>query len=231
MDPNRAFPTPNEPILGGLKTMAQTRSPSSATAVFGDETMSSFAELLQRGVRCGDDDAADDIFRTYEPHVKRLVRHLMCIETIRFMAEPSDVCQSVMASFFIRAALGQYDIAKPEQLLSLLKRMARNKVVDLRRRQSADFVCSRRGPGTFGNRAVDPGQGPASQVMWRDLLHVIRERLTDAERRVSDLRAQGLGWEEVGKMLGEPADAVRKRLNRALGRVCAELNLEGWSDD
>ena len=31
-----------------------------------------------------------------------------------------DICQSVMASFFVRAALGQYQLNTPEQLLNLL---------------------------------------------------------------------------------------------------------------
>ena len=115
--------------------MAQTRSPSSATARLRglDETMSSFAELLRSACDAATTTRRTDIFRTYEPHVKRLVRHLIRIEAIRPIADPSDVCQSVMASFFIRAALGEDHITKPEQLMSLLKRMARNKVVDLRR--------------------------------------------------------------------------------------------------
>jgi RNA polymerase sigma factor (sigma-70 family) len=229
--PIRAIPIPKQPILRGAEDHGSGAFAVVCGSLFGDRSMSSFAELLQR-VRRGDDDAANDIFRTYEPHVKRLVRHLMRIETIRFMAEPSDVCQSVMASFFTRVALGQYDLANPEQLAALLKRMARNKVVDFRRSpdRRISFVPVA-GPELSGIEPPDPAKGPASQVMWRDLLHEIRERFTDAERRVSELRAEGLGWEDVGKRLGEPADAVRKRLNRALRRVGNELKLAGWSDD
>ena len=76
--------------------------------------MPSFVELLER-VRAGDAEATEELFRTYEPHIKSLVRSLMRIDRVHFMAEPSDVCQSVMASFFIRTALGQYDISGPNQ--------------------------------------------------------------------------------------------------------------------
>ena len=48
-----------------------------------------------------------------------------------------DVCQSVLGSFFLRAALGEYDINRPEDLIRLLISMTRNKVVDATRRQRA----------------------------------------------------------------------------------------------
>jgi RNA polymerase sigma factor (sigma-70 family) len=172
------------------------------------------------------------LFRTYEPHVKSLVRSLMRISTVRRLADPSDVCQSVMASFFIRAALGQYDISGPEQLIALLKRIARNKVVDLARSPELRIgVVPVIGPGLPGVEPADPAQGPASQIVWKDLLERVRERFTDAERRVSDLRMAGHSWKDVGKELGESPDTVRIRLERALKRIGGELNLEGLSDD
>jgi DNA-directed RNA polymerase specialized sigma24 family protein len=77
--------------------------------------MSSFEDLMAR-VRDGDNAAAEALFRRYAPAVKRVVRGLMRVESIWRGTDPSDIYQSVMASFFIRAALGQYDISRPEQL-------------------------------------------------------------------------------------------------------------------
>ena len=120
----------------------------------------------------------------------------MRIESITRVADPSDIYQSVMASFFIRAALGQYDLSGPAQLTALLKKIAKNKVADLAR--SPDY---RRGlvpialPGQSGIEIVDPATGPASQAMWKDLLEEARKRFTEDERKVSDLRDAGL---EVG---------------------------------
>lgn len=42
-----------------------------------------------------------------------------------------------MASFFVRAALGQYELDRPEQLLKLLAAMARHKLADAVDRQRA----------------------------------------------------------------------------------------------
>ena len=154
--------------------------------------MSSFAELLER-VRAGDDDAATEMFRTYEPHVKSLVRSLMRIESLRRVADPSDVYQSVMASFFIRAALGQYDITDPGKLMALLKRMAKNKVADLLRspgqRVSIVPVVA---PGLSGVEPAETAEGPASQVMWR-------ESAPEGARTVHRRRAPGVRSPDGGK--------------------------------
>jgi RNA polymerase sigma factor (sigma-70 family) len=193
--------------------------------------MSSFAKLIER-VRAGDSAAATEMFRTYEPHVKSLVRSLMRIRSIHVSADPSDVCQSVMASFFIRAALGQYDISEPAQLMALLNKIARNKIVDLTRSpdRRLSFVPVV-GAGVSGIEAADSAQGPASQVMWKDMLEKVRERLKDNEREVSELRMAGHSWDEVGLRLSIKADTARIRLDRALKRIAAELSLEGWFDD
>ena len=139
-----------------------------------------------------------------------------------------------MASCFIRAALGQYDISGPAQLTALLKKIAKNKVTDLARRPACRTgVVPVAAPGLSGIDLADPAKGPASQVMWRDLLQEVRARFTDDERRVSDLRAQGLKWAEIAAQLGEKTDTgSEKRLNRmASRRIACELNLEGLPDD
>jgi len=156
----------------------------------------------------------------------------MRVESIRRAADPSDVYQSVMASFFIRAALGQYDISGPDQLKALLIKIARNKFADLARKpHPRTSVVPVGGRGLSGIDPPDPAKSPASQVMWKDLLQTIRDRFTDAERRVSDLRMMGHNWEEVGAELGERADTVRMRLERALKRIGREMNLEELCDE
>ena len=193
--------------------------------------MNPFEDLLQR-VRAGDAAAATEMFVTYAPTVKRVVAASMRVGTMTRVADPSDIYQSVMASFFVRVALGQYEISGPDQLARLLHTIARNKVADLARSpEHRTGVVPVAAAGLSGIEPADPAKGPASHVMWKDLLEEVRKRFTDDERRVSDLRAQGLKWDEVAARLGEKADAARKRLNRALERVACELNLGGLPDD
>src|SRR3954466_15883459 len=94
----------------------------------------SFQQLIGR-VRKGDEQAAAELVRTYEPAIRRAVRFRLTDPALRRTCDSLDVCQSVLMSFFVRAASGQYELDTPEQLLHLLTVMARNKLLNEARRQ------------------------------------------------------------------------------------------------
>jgi DNA-directed RNA polymerase specialized sigma24 family protein len=97
---------------------------------------SSFADLI-RGIRASDQEAAHQFVRQFESVIRRQVRIHLTDPKLCRLFDSEDVCQMIFASFFIRAAAGQYDLERPEQLLKLLATMARNKVVSLARKHSA----------------------------------------------------------------------------------------------
>jgi RNA polymerase sigma-70 factor (ECF subfamily) len=86
-----------------------------------------FAEFMGR-IRAGDARAAEDLVRQYESAIRLAVRTRLTDPALRRQLDSVDICQSVLASFFARAALGQYDLADPAQLVGLLVRMAHNKL-------------------------------------------------------------------------------------------------------
>ena len=86
-----------------------------------------FAEFLRR-VRAGDERAAVEFVRRYEPVLQLEIRLRLTDPKLRRLLEPDDLFQSVLKSFFVRAASGQYDLDSPAELLALLRAMARNKV-------------------------------------------------------------------------------------------------------
>jgi DNA-directed RNA polymerase specialized sigma24 family protein len=89
----------------------------------GDST---FTDLV-RCVRAGDEAAAAELVRRFEPHLRRVARIQMRNNPrLRRALDSVDVCQSVLQSFFVRAASGKYDLETPEQLQGLLRAMARN---------------------------------------------------------------------------------------------------------
>jgi RNA polymerase sigma-70 factor (ECF subfamily) len=143
-----------------------------------------------------------------------------------------DLCQSVLKSFFARAAAGQYDLERPDQLVRLLVGIARNKVAHQARRQRAGNRDLRRdvplAAGDWDLAGVGPS--PSRIVSGRELLAEFRRRLSAEERRLADLRAEGRGWDEIAAELGGTAQARRKQLARALDRVAHELGLEGPGD-
>jgi RNA polymerase sigma-70 factor (ECF subfamily) len=189
-----------------------------------------FSELIAR-VRSGDDRAAADLVRRYEPEVRREVRFLLRDPFLRRSFDSMDICQSVMGSFFLRAALGEYDLGRPEDLIRLLISMTRNKVVDATRRQRAQRRDHRRATSLEAVELAAATPTPSQIVEGRELLAAFRERLNDEERQLADLRAQGREWADVAQEVGGTAEARRKQLTRAIARVSRELGLDEADDE
>jgi RNA polymerase sigma-70 factor (ECF subfamily) len=187
-----------------------------------DEDFSAFLA----GIRAGDDGAAADLVRRYEPVIRREIRLRLTDPSVLRFRDDEDVCQSVLASFFVRASLGQFDLHDPAQLRQLLVSMARNKAALAARRQRAQ----KRGGGKAAAEADDriAGEGAtASRIAaGRELLEQVRRRLGEEERRVADLRGQGHDWAAIARRLGGTPDGRRMQLTRALDRVNRELGLE-----
>src|SRR4051812_14712870 len=183
---------------------------------------------LVRRVRAGDEQAATELVQFYAPAIRRTVRFQLQDPRLRRTLDSMDVCQSVLGSFFARAALGQFQLDTPDQLLRLLVTMARNKVAEEARRPAVRFQ-DRRGVEPGDDPAIEPvapGDSPSQLAAGRDLLEAFRKRLTEDERALADLRSQGREWTEIAAERGENPEALRKRLARALNRVAQELGLD-----
>jgi RNA polymerase sigma-70 factor (ECF subfamily) len=143
-----------------------------------------------------------------------------------------DVCQSVLGSFFLRAAAGEYDLDDPRQLVGLLVSMARNKLAEAARRQSRQKRDHRRATGGEDelDGMADRGDSPSEQVAGRELLERFRASLDEEERRLVELRGEGLAWAEIANRMGGTAQARRMQLARAVERVSRELGLEDAED-
>ena len=188
---------------------------------------SEFAAFIRR-IRAGDDQAARELVARYEPVIRRQVRVRLRDPRLASRFDCADVCQSAMASFFVRAAAGQFDLEQPDQLLRLLVVMARRKLAQQVRRHRAarrDYRRSEeRDPDYLAGRTT-ASPSPSRLVAGRELLDEFRRRLTEEERQLADLRAQGVEWAEIASRLGGKPAARSKQLARALDRV--EQELEG----
>jgi RNA polymerase sigma-70 factor (ECF subfamily) len=192
---------------------------------------STFHELIRR-VRAGDEDAARELVRLYEPAIRREARVRLVDPRLRRIFDSMDICQSVFSSFFARAAMGQYDIEKPAQLLGLLTAMSRKKLIDHAREEQAARRDHRRlsaGSQDLRN-ARDVNPSPSQQVAGEELLREFRKRLSEEERRLADQRAMNRDWAEIAAEQGGSPEALRKKLTRAVDRVARELGLGGPDD-
>jgi RNA polymerase sigma-70 factor (ECF subfamily) len=191
----------------------------------------SFRTFLLR-VRSGDAQAAAELVKLYEPEIRRAVRVRLRNPAMGQLFDSMDICNSVLANFFARAAAGQFALEQPEQLVGLLVAMARNKLRDLARKQTA----TKRGGGLQANpaavlNAVAADDSTPSQVVaGQELLQELRRRLSPEEQFLAEQWSQGRGWAEIAAAVGGRPDAVRRRLSRAIRRVANELGLDEVDD-
>jgi RNA polymerase sigma factor (sigma-70 family) len=187
-----------------------------------------FTELMKR-VRAGDADAAEALVRQYEPYVRRIIRLRVEDRRLGRLFDTMDFCQSVLASFFVRAGAGQFDLEEPEQLVALLRKMVMNKVASAARKQKQQRRDQRRQADLESgviNELAGNDASPSQVVADKDLLSQFRDRLTAEEQAIADLRAQGCGWDEVAAKLGGKAQARRMQCSRGVNRVARELGLD-----
>jgi RNA polymerase sigma factor (sigma-70 family) len=191
-----------------------------------------FQDLIHR-LRRGDGDAAVELVNRYEPAIRRVVRLRLTDTRLRRVFDSMDVCQSVLGSFFVRAALGQFDLDNPDQLLKLLAQMARHKVTDQVRRERAERRDLARLEEDCGaaDMVAAGGASPSQQVAGRELLVEFRKRLSPEEIELADLRAQGREWADIAAERGASPEALRKRLARGLDRVAQQLGLNGAGNE
>lgn len=193
---------------------------------------SRFADYVQR-LRAGDVVAAEQLVREYEPVLRMEIRARLRDPSLKRHFDSEDVCQSVLASFFVRVTAGQFDLEDSSQLLRLLVTMARNKVASATRKGHRECRDTRRisdGADLARLPIIDPDPTPGQIAEGRDLLAQVQRRLNEEERQLADLRALGHNWPEIAARLGGTAEGRRKQLTRALDRITQELGLEEEGD-
>jgi RNA polymerase sigma-70 factor (ECF subfamily) len=188
-----------------------------------DETP--FAGFIRR-IRAGDGQAARELLERYEPVIRREVKMRVRNPRLYRRLDWMDICQSVMASFFVRAASGQYDLDRPEQLMRLLVVMTRHKLSKQERRHRAakrDYrLTDDRDPASLAAKAGD-APTPSRLVTGRELLETLWARLSEEERVLAELRAEGCEWAAIAARVGGTAQARRMQLARAVRRVERQL--------
>lgn len=186
-----------------------------------------FPQLMDL-VRKGDAAAAERLVRLYEADLRLLARVRLTDPVMRRVCDSMDVCQSVLANFFIRASTGQYEPADSNELLNLLAAMVRNKVIDYARRQKSKRRDVRRtSPADIADIVVAaPGDSPSQIAANAELLQKFQHQLTEEERRIQELRMAEASWEEIAAAVGGTAGSVRKRWMRTVDRISRELGLE-----
>lgn len=184
-----------------------------------------FVELIRR-VRAGDAQASEELVRRYEPVIRVAIRTRLNDSGLRALLDSTDICQSILAVFFARAASGQFELESPEHLIRLLVTMARNRLANHVAQQHTLRRDQRRNQPGDPAGLRDPSASPSDVVSARELLRMVKKRFAPEESRLADLRAQGKTWSEISQEVGGKPDALRMSLDRAVDRIMKELQLD-----
>jgi DNA-directed RNA polymerase specialized sigma24 family protein len=188
-----------------------------------------FSDLVRR-LRAGDPLAAEQLVRQYEAVIRLEIRSRIGDRRLRRAFDSMDVCQAVLGSFFVRAAVGQFDLERPENLLHLLKGMAQKKLLQQVRKERAARRDVRRVEQPPDENWTPAGADPTPSrfAANRDLLEAVRARLSPEELQLAERRAQGMEWGPIAVEMGGTPEGRRKQLGRAMDRVAKELGLEDF---
>lgn len=187
-----------------------------------------FSQLIAR-VSQGDSHAAAELVRRYESTVRVAVRTRLTDPRLRREFDSMDVCQSVLVSFFVRAALGQYELNSPAQLVALLTKMARNKIamrVRAATRHRRDVA--RLAPTDQATQIADTRSDsaePLRRLIGREILDLAHNMMTQEIRQMAELRLQNRSWETIAQVVGGSAEARRKQYHRAVNEIAEYLEL------
>jgi RNA polymerase sigma factor (sigma-70 family) len=187
-----------------------------------------FAELIRR-VRAGDEGAATELVRSCEPHIHRAVRQPLRYFGLDRVLESTDISQAVLAAFFQRRLVFRVQLKHPDQLLRLLVRMARHKLMDEVRKNQATCRDRRRlepkqaAPLEEVVALADPS--PSKIAAANELIRELYRRLPADARVLAELRTAGLDWAAIAGLRGGTAESLRKRLARAIERVAHQMGV------
>lgn len=195
------------------------------------DDLGAFEQLIAR-VKKGDQQAALELVSRYEPIVKRAIRFRLEDERLSRTFDSVDVCQSVLGSFFIRAAIGEYELNSPEQLVRLLVTMAKNKVASAARRAYRKKRDMRR--VMDANSSIDPigklnagDASPSVQVAGKELVALAVQQMNVEERRMAEMRGEGASWQSIAERLGGTPQSRRVQFARTMKRIVEHLGLDG----
>jgi RNA polymerase sigma factor (sigma-70 family) len=167
--------------------------------------------------RAGDQDAWRELFETCYPKVLRVVRRKLD-RPMRSLYDSTDFASDVMKS--LAAKFDKFDFPSLDSLHAYLVQAAKQKVIDEYRRRhtlkhdigrerSVDWV----GEGDPLGHALASGDPTASQEAQASEVHErILAHLDETERKVVDLKHQGLSNSEVAEVTGWHVRKVQRFL-------------------
>lgn len=178
-------------------------------------------------LRARDRAAADELIRTHAPILRRVVRARLARLRLSRLIDAHDVTQAVFSSFFSRLTDVWPEANSAEHLTALLVTIARNRIQDEVRRQTAGRRDHRRVLHCWSSERLASFEGrdpaPAHALTENELYQQAISHLSADEQSLLTERLAGRDWETIAAARGASAQGLRKQFARAVQRVRRKL--------
>jgi RNA polymerase sigma factor (sigma-70 family) len=166
------------------------------------------AQLLEK-LREGDSDAADGIFRQYEPYLRMVVRRKIS-PALRAKFDSVDVIQSVWADLFQGFRDARWSFEDPSKLKAFLITAARNRLIDYVRRNR--HAVGNNVSGLPVEEAATDDPRPSELIQADDVWQQLLSLCSDEHKAIVELKRRGLSLDEIAERTKYHKSSVRRIL-------------------
>ncbi|HVC98044.1 MAG TPA: RNA polymerase sigma factor [Pirellulales bacterium] len=170
-------------------------------------------ELLER-LGAGDTEAAEEVYRAYEPYLRLVVRRQLP-NRLRTKFDSTDVVQSVWVSVLDHLRRSHCSFPTVDHLRAFLVKATRHRLIDRVRQHRAAAAVEQPLVLTAAER-LPAAQGPRpSEVLQANDLWTQMLAACPAEHHaLLELKRQGLPLADIARRTGLHVDSVRRILRR-----------------
>jgi RNA polymerase sigma-70 factor (ECF subfamily) len=170
----------------------------------------------------GDRAAAEEVFREYEPYLRKAVRRQIPA-SLQSKFDSTDILQSVWADVFRGFREAGWRFSDADQLRGFLFVATRNRLIDrVRQHQKAQEREAPRGAAGRVRSLPSPQPSPSEVAQAVDLWERLLARCPAEHQPILALRRQGHSFAEIAARTALHPDSVR----RVLRTLARELALE-----
>ena len=169
-------------------------------------------------LRSGDEQGIEEMLHELDSFLRQAIRLRLIDQRLRRVVDTTDILQSLLKDFLCQKQKEHPSAGTSGGLIAWLTKAVHHKIQTRMRKE-------RRHRGTLPDDLEPLSTEPSviKQMEDRERIETIRARLSEKERLLLDLKAQGLSWKQIAEQVGGQSDALRMRLNRAIIRIRSEL--------
>jgi RNA polymerase sigma-70 factor (ECF subfamily) len=168
-------------------------------------------DLLQK-LQAGDREAAEEVFRVYEPYLRMTVRRMLPAR-LRRKFDSVDIVHSVWADLLGGFRTSAWQFPDTAHLRAFLVKAARNRFIDRMRKHHTAVERERSLPvegldGALAGADPRPSEIAQANVLWEQML----QKCLPQHRPVLLLKRQGCSLAEIAAKTGYHPSSVRRIL-------------------